>query len=56
MLFYKNKEIINILHENKPIQTIYHLSKIVWQAVRSCFGAGYWNNDKPWSNEEGWTN
>ncbi len=31
-------------------------ARIVWQAVRSCFGAGHWRNDKPWSNDEGWQN
>lgn len=30
--------------------------RIVWQAVRSCFGAGHWRNDKPWLNDEAWRN
>jgi len=29
---------------------------LVWQAVRSCFGTGLWNNDKPWDNDELWNN
>lgn len=29
---------------------------IVWQAIRSCFGSGYWINGKPWINEEPWKN
>lgn len=28
--------------------------KIIWQAVRSCFGKGYWRDDKPWDDNEGW--
>lgn len=30
--------------------------RLIWQAVRSCFGAGFWNNNKPWYNDEGWKN
>ena len=29
---------------------------LVWQAVHSCFGAGYWRNDLPWSNTDLWRN
>lgn len=28
----------------------------VWQAIRSCFGRGFWSNIKPWSNTDGWRN
>lgn len=28
----------------------------VWQAIRSCFGRGFWLNDKPWSNKDVWKN
>lgn len=31
-------------------------SRIVWTGIRSCFGAGFWVNDKPWLNIEGWKN
>lgn len=27
---------------------------LVWQAVRSCYGAGYWINEKPWIDNEAW--
>ena len=26
------------------------------EIINSCFGAGYWVNDKPWLNDEAWTN
>lgn len=26
------------------------------EIVNSCFGAGYWVNEKPWLNNEGWSN
>lgn len=28
----------------------------VWQFIRSCFGKGWWADDKPWSNTDGWKN
>lgn len=40
-------------------------TNLIWHALalrgkvemfRSCFGAGWWINDKPWINEEGWKN
>ena len=38
------------------VQEVYKGAKLVWTAVRSCFGAGFWLNDKPWLNEEAWKN
>ena len=32
---------------------------LLWSAIReafSAFGAGFWQNDKPWSNDDGWKN
>ena len=28
----------------------------VWQYIRSCFGRGFWVNEKPWSNKDFWKN
>ena len=36
------------------VEVIYAGSRIVWQAVRSCFGSGKWIGDKPWIGEEKW--
>lgn len=44
------------IQRERPIGAIYKGSKLVWQAIRSCFGKGFWNNEKPWNNEEGWKN
>lgn len=38
------------------VQEIYKGARLVWTAVRSCFGAGFWINDKPWLNDEAWKN
>ena len=39
---------------NRALTAIYQGVRLVWQAVRSCFGAGFWVNEKPWLNDEGW--
>ena len=38
------------------VQEIYKGSRLVWTAIRSCFGAGLWVNAKPWPNDEAWKN
>lgn len=39
---------------NKIVSTIYFKGKVVWSAVRSCFGAGFWRGDKPWIGKDAW--
>lgn len=56
MLFKGGKEIVQIFKDSKAIIAIYKGAILVWQAIRSCFGAGYWINDKPWLNDEPWKN
>lgn len=29
---------------------------VVWSAIKSCFGNGFWSNNEPWSNDEPWNN
>lgn len=44
----------------KRVNAIYRkvdgVMRIVWQAIRSCFGSGMWLNEKPWINDEMWEN
>lgn len=56
MIYKNNKEVTLVYNREQTIAAIYKGSILVWQAVRSCFGNGYWINEKPWSNEEGWKN
>lgn len=56
MIYKNNKEVIQVLKGNSAISAIYKGAKLVWQAIRSCFGSGAWRNDKPWINDEGWRN
>lgn len=56
----KGREITGINRKGRNISEVWKYIngawRIVWQAVRSCFGTGYWINKKPWINEEGWKN
>lgn len=40
----------------KTVSAIYIGTLLVWQAIRSCFGSGYWINSSPWKHDEGWKN
>lgn len=48
------KEVTLVRIGAKVVGAIYMGATLVWQAVRSCFGAGYWNDDAPWSDDDGW--
>lgn len=56
MIYINGKEVSLVYYGEKAINTIMKGSRLVWQAIRSCFGAGYWVNEKPWINNEGWKN
>ena len=56
MIYHKGKKISAIHHKNKVISAVYKGAKLVWQSIRSCFGSGFWVNEKPWMNDEGWRN
>lgn len=53
-------EVTSIHEEGHDVQEIWQYIngawRNVWQAIRSCFGRGFWNNQKPWRNEDGWKN
>lgn len=55
MIYNKGREITEIYQGNKTIKAVYKGAQLVWQAVRSCFGKGFWINEKPWNNQEGWS-
>lgn len=57
MAIYKNnKEISSINYGSRAIAAVYQGARLVWEAIRSCFGKGFWINEYPWSNEDGWKN
>lgn len=53
-----NKEYTGIHINKKPIQEIWIFIegawRIIYQAIRSCFGAGFWRGDKPWIGNDAW--
>ena len=53
-MFYQGNEIKIMRAYGKMIQAVYAGTKLVWQAIRSCFGAGYWRGDRPWIGEDAW--
>lgn len=56
MLYKNKKEISAVYYGSKVITAIYKGTKLVWQAIRSCFGKGFWDNNKPWDNSDSWKN
>lgn len=56
MIIKNGKEIIEIYRGKNSINEIYRGKMLVWQVARSCFGNGYWINEKPWINTDGWKN
>ena len=49
-------KLIKAVLNNKIVSAMYLGTKLLWNAIRSCFGSGKWINDKSWSNIEGWKN
>lgn len=58
MALYRNDkvQIPTIYKGRKNVTAVYKGLRLVWQFIKSCFGRGYWLNDKAWSNTDGWAN
>lgn len=54
MIQINRKEITEIYLGSIPISEVYVGNKLVWMAVRSCFGSGVWIEQKPWLDNEKW--
>ena len=54
MIYRNGKGFDYFYHGNRAIQAIYKGTRLVWEGIRSCFGAGYWIPEKPWIETEGW--
>ena len=39
---------------NRLVNTIYIGANVVWQGIRSCFGSGHWEDERPWDDSDGW--
>lgn len=49
-------DIAIILAKGRIIAAVYQGTKLVWQAVRSCFGSGVWINKYTWKNQDVYRN
>lgn len=58
MIVREGKETVSIHKEGKDTSEVWKYIngawRVVWQAVRSCFGAGYWRGDRPWIGKDAW--
>lgn len=56
MIYKGTLDIIQIYLNRRDINALYKGDRLVWEAIRSCFGKGYWLNGKPWKNDDAWKN
>ena len=54
MLYQGDKKISGIYINGKIITKVYHGAELVWQLIKSCFGAGYWIRKNPWKGSDAW--
>lgn len=54
--FIKDKVVTAVYRGERAIAAVYKGTRLVWEAIRSCFGAGYWVDDNKWDNEDKWVN
>ena len=40
----------------KIISAVYQGLNLLWGYIKSCFGRGYWINEKMWSETDAWLN
>ncbi len=56
MIYKEQKEMSARYLGARAIEAVYKGAVLVWEAISSCFGSGYWINNRPWSNTDGWRN
>lgn len=54
MIFKNEKSVIAIYRGRKALAFIYRGVRLVWQAIRSCYGRGVWTEEKPWIDTDLW--
>lgn len=56
MIRFDNRELSLVRVGSLAISLVRKGGKILYEAVNSCFGKGYWINAKGWINTDGWRN
>lgn len=54
MIRIGEKEVSMTYYGDKALSAIYRGAKLVWTAIRSCFGSGIWSSEKPWIGTDSW--
>ena len=54
MIQINGKEISAAYVGKKVLSAVYVEAKMVWTAISSCFGLGYWKGDEPWNGTDAW--
>lgn len=55
-IFIDGKEVTAVNFGKRAITAVYKGARLVWEAIRSCFGKGFWANSLSWNNEDSWKN
>ena len=59
MIYINNNSISNIYYNKHNIYAVYKGDLKVWgiidNIIQSCFARGYWIDDKPWTDNSGWS-
>ncbi len=56
MIYRNQNETTGVYRGEKIITAVYRGARLVWELIKSCFGRGYWINNAPYVNEDGWKN
>ena len=56
MIYKEGLEMSARYYGSKSISAVYRGTKLVWEAITSCFGSGMWLNLRAWKNTDGWKN
>ena len=56
MIYKDGKETTGIYRGGKIVTAVYRGVRLVWELIKSCFGKGYWIDNAPFVNEDGWKN
>lgn len=49
-----SNDIVEIHYQGKNVVSKYYGLHLVWEAVKSCYGKGYWIETKPWLDDDKW--
>lgn len=56
MIYKEGKETSAITALLNSVQEVWRGVVLKWQGIRSCFGRGYWIQEKPWIDTDKWKN